>query len=279
MSCLPPIMKSNGHSGGEIIDSFPKIKDVPTGDILFFVHGFNNSVGDVDARHKLIQAGLTPATFPCMVISFDWASGQDPLAYLDDRDHARMTAIRLVNAGIKLFVQARQGRKCDITVHTLTHSMGAFVTREAFDHADDGQEATMNWTVGQMVLIAGDVSAKSFSAGDPESESTYRHCYRLTNYFNGYDEILQISNVKRVGLAPRAGRVGLPADAPQKAVNVDCSRYFHQTYGDSDAATSHSWYFSNGEFLKDLAITLRGAVDRSKIPTRRQLDQRTQELA
>ena len=39
----------------EIIESFPKTDGVPTGDIAFFVHGFNNSVADVDTRHKLIQ--------------------------------------------------------------------------------------------------------------------------------------------------------------------------------------------------------------------------------
>ena len=76
-----------------------------------------------------------------------------------------------------------------------------------------------------------------------------------------------------MGLAPRVGRVGLPADAPQKAVNVDCSDHFHRTYGASDltpafAAKSHSWYFSDAQFLKDLSTTLRGNVDRNYIATR-----------
>ena len=256
----------------EIIASFPKVDGCPTGDLLFFVHGYNISVADVDHRHKLIQAGLAANQFSCLVVSFDWPSGQTALAYLADRDHARMTAIRLVNTGIKLFVRA-QDQVCDISVHTLAHSMGAFVVREAFDHADDGMQTSANWTVGQLVLIAGDVSAKSFFAGDPESDSTYRHCYRLTNFFSGYDEVLQISNVKRVGLAPRVGRVGLPPDVPQKAVNVDCSDYFHRTYGTSDltpafAVKSHSWYFSDAQFLKDLSTTLRGNVDRNYIATR-----------
>jgi hypothetical protein len=162
---------------------------------------------------------------------------------------------------------------CDIKVHALGHSTGAFVIREGFDHADDGLATATSWTVGQLVLIAGDVSAVSFSATNPETESTYRHCYRLTNYFNGYDQVLQISNVKRVGLAPRIGRVGLPGDAPDKAVNVDCSSHFHSTYPDTgnevtDATTSHSWYFSDASFLHDLATTLKGSIDRSKIPTR-----------
>ena len=186
----------------EIVASFPKANNRPTGDILFFVHGYNNT--DVDGRHKRLQSGLNANNFPCQVISFDWASGNSALAYLADRDHAKMTAIRIVNSGIRLFVRA-QDMDCDINAHVLGHSTGAFAIREAFDHADDGQATATNWTAGQLVLIAGDVSAVSFSANDPETESTYRHCYRLTNYFNGYDEILQISNVKRVGLAPVSG--------------------------------------------------------------------------
>lgn len=244
----------------------------PAGDILFFVHGFNNSIGDVDQRHELIQSGLTTNGFPCRVISFDWPSGTTALGYLQDRDHARITSVRLVSAGVKLFVRS-QALQCDIRVHALGHSTGAFVIREGFDHADDGQATATSWTVGQLVLIAGDVSADSFSASDPETESTYRHCYRLTNYFNGYDEVLQISNVKRVGLSPRVGRVGLPGNAPEKTVNVDCSSHFHSTYPDTgnvevDLTTSHSWYFSDATFHRDLAITLAGSIDRSLIPTR-----------
>ena len=256
----------------EIIGLFPNSDKGPAGDVLFFVHGYNNRVGDVDTRHRLLQAGLAENNFFCPVISFDWPSGASALAYLKDRDHAKITAVRLVNAGIKLFVKA-QSSQCNIRVHVLGHSTGAFAIREAFDHADDGQAAAANWTAGQLVLIAGDVSATSFSAHDSETESTYRHCYRLTNYSNGYDEVLQISNVKRIGLAPRIGRVGLPDDAPPKAINVDCSSHFRTTYGESDGTTdfltkSHSWHFSDAVFHRDLAITLRGTIDRELIPTR-----------
>jgi esterase/lipase superfamily enzyme len=244
----------------------------PSGDILFFVHGYNDSVAEVDQRHQLIQAGLTKYGFPCCVISFDWPCGTTALGYLQDRDHARITSVRLVSAGVRLFVRS-QSLQCDIRIHALGHSTGAFVIREGFDHADDGQATATSWTVGQLVLIAGDVSAVSFSAADPETESTYRHCYRLTNYYNGYDQVLQISNVKRVGLAPRVGRVGLPANAPSKAVNVDCSTHFHSAYPgtgqiQADVTTSHSWYFSDDTFHQDLAITLKGTIDRSLIPTR-----------
>ena len=71
----------------------------------------------------------------------------------------------------------------------------------------------------------GDVSAGSMSAGDSSTESLYRHCIRLTNYSNEGDSVLKVSNAKRLGMAPRVGRAGLPTDVPSKAVDVDCTEY------------------------------------------------------
>jgi hypothetical protein len=96
---------------------------------------------------------------------------------------------------------------------------------------------------------------------------------RLTNYSNGNDEVLQISNVKRVGVEPRVGRIGLPAAAPASAVNIDCSLYYKAEIephapGPAGIATSHSWQFGDPVFTEDLAQTLNGNVDRGAITTR-----------
>src|SRR5208283_4771728 len=121
--------------------------------------------------------------------------------------------------------------------------------------------------------IAGDVEASDFVVGNKDTESMLGHCYRLTNYFNKYDEVLQISNVKRVGVEPRLGRVGLPPNAPAKTVNMDCSAHFDKIRrpGDSLEAAllwSHSWYFADQGFYADLAQTLQGSVDRTVIAGR-----------
>ncbi len=263
----------------EVIGLFRKVQGAPTGDIAFFVHGYNNTIAAVSQRQNALQAGLNQDNFSCLVISFDWPCDDKTLAYLNDLDHAKLTAIRLVNGGVKLFVKALR-EDCNIRVHVIGHSMGAYVIREAFDHADDGQAANVNWTANQLVLFAGDASAAKFSATNTETESLYRHCYRLTNYYSGYDGALQISNVKRLGFAPRVGRVGLPDDAPQKAVNVDCSAHYVATYGEPgfDIPQTHSWYYGDATFLRDLRLTLQGTIDRLKMPTRMQRPGRTQIL-
>lgn len=235
------------------------------GDILFFVHGYNNGVADVDQAHRDIVAGLA-GKFAITVISFDWPSADETYAYLEDLDTAKKTAIDLVNAAVKPLLAA-QTQNCRVAVHALCHSMGAFVLRVALDHADDGLKTGGDWTLNQLVLIGGDVDAADFVAGDKDTESMLDHSYRLTNYFNRYDEVLQISNAKRLGVAERVGRVGLPPNAPPKTVNVDCSALYSgltppAADPDSVMRFSHSWYFTSARFFDDLAQTLHGAVDR-----------------
>jgi len=244
---------------------------VATGDVLFFVHGYNVGMPDVDAEQDNVRRGVA-GKFPCTIISFDWPSWTDTFAYLAELDTAKKTAIDLVNAGVKPLLGA-QTNDCRVAVHALCHSMGAYVVREALDHADDGIKTGTDWMLNQLVLIAGDVDAADFVDGNKDTESMLGHAYRLTNYFNRYDEVLQISNIKRAGVVPRAGRVGLPDNAPANTVNVDCSAHFNTIRRPGDdpleaAKWSHSWYFTDADFYTDLAETLRGAVDRAVIAGR-----------
>ncbi len=254
--------------------------NAPRGDILVFVHGYNNSQQIVMDRHRRLRADLASAGYKGAVVSFDWPSEAMAINYLEDRHDAKTTAIKLVDDCIKLFA-ARQTPDCCINVHLIGHSTGAYVIREAFDDADDTELSNASWMVSQIVFIGGDVSSGSMSADNASTESLYRHCIRLTNYSNRKDSVLKLSNVKRVGLAPRVGRVGLPLDHPDKAIDVDCTDYFTLLETDSvksaDQVESigsfdHSWHIGNRTFAADLFETLRGDLDRAAIPTRRMED-------
>lgn len=240
------------------------------GDILVFVHGYNNDPPVVIQRHRLLKQMLGNAGYTGTVVSFDWPSNDMAINYLEDRSDARKTALSLVDDGIRLFTTT-QLRGCSLNVHLLAHSTGAYVIRQGFDDADDRRNiASVNWTVSQIAFIGADVSARSMSETDSKSSSIYRHCVRLTNYQNPFDSVLKLSNIKRVGVAPRVGRVGLPQDVPHKAVNVNCGPYFNELKEDSSVpgTWSHSWHFGDAGFARDLTHTLRGDIDRNFIPTR-----------
>lgn len=241
-----------------------------TGDILFFVHGFNTPQETMLRRHRLLKAGLEAHGWDGCVVSFDWPCASSALNYLEDRTDAKLTALKLVDEGIASFARI-QRPECEIRLHILAHSMGAFVVREAFDDADDRPGVAQHaWTVSQTVFIGADVSSLSMAEGHAKSSSLYRHTVRLTNYFNPFDAALSLSNVKRVGVAPRAGRIGLPPTAPAKSADVDCGPYYEQTRAAHEVRENpgHTWYFHDALFLRDLAFTLAGQIDRASIPTR-----------
>ena len=242
----------------------------PVGDIVVYIHGFNTSQATMLERHRLVKAGLAAQGFGGAVVSFDWPSADSALNYLEDRSDAKRTARRLVDEGIKTFA-LMQDQGCELSVHLLAHSMGCYVVREAFDDADDRPRvAATSWSVSQVMFLSADVSASSMASDSDRSSSLYRHAVRVTNYANPYDNVLTLANVKRIGVSPRAGRIGLPELRPRKAVNVDVGPYFNGVRERYDHLTNdaHIWYFHDPKFYEDVAYTISGAIDRDSIPTR-----------
>lgn len=243
----------------------------PLGDIIILIHGYNNDATSVMWKHRRLKSDLDKEGYKGALVSFDWPSADSPLNYLEDRSDAKKTALQLVKDGIVRFCK-RQALGCEINIHLVAHSTGAYVIREAFDDADDRPKiAAFNWTVSQIALLSADVSSRSMSEFDSKSNSIYRHCVRLTNYSSRFDKVLKLSNMKRLGVAPRVGRIGLPHDASEKAVNVDCSDYFKTLKKDKsefNGTWEHSWHIGDPLFAKDLYLTLQGDIDRFAIPTR-----------
>lgn len=248
--------------------------EVDKGDIVLFVHGFNIDQYDMLDRHRSLKAGLAAHGFKGTVVSYDWPSNGSVLGYAADRLDARRAAEKLFDTGIAKFARL-QRPDCVVNLHVVAHSMGCFLVREAFDYADDDHgTAQTNWTVSQIAMIAADVSSKNMTEGNPRVSSLYRHCTRLTAYYSPFDEILSISEIKRVGVSRRLGRVGLPSPVPDSAVDVYCGHHYRETEDqyEVDPGISHRWYFDAPRFFEDLSYTLAGKLDREVIPTRARTD-------
>lgn len=238
-------------------------------DVVIFVHGTDYTIGEVLDRHKQIKSNLQQQGYAGELISFDWPSNGMPLLYLDDRHDAKVTAMGLVKSGITLLAK-QQGRGCILNVHAMAHSSGAYIIQESFNDSETTRStAEVNWTLSQLILFGGDVSSDSMSA--TRGESVYRHCNRLTNYYNPHDAVLAISNAKRAGFKNRVGRIGLPSDVPQKAVDVHCGDYY-KAHGVNleirKGKPSHAWYFYSDVWWKDVYETLMGDDDRNVIASR-----------
>lgn len=247
-----------------------------TGNILFFAHGYNNSQEEVIQRHKLLDKHLKQHGFTGTIVSFDWPCATYTLNYLEDRIDAYQSALKLVTAGITPLAinQLKEDEnQCDIDIHLLGHSTGAYVIREAFYQASKNRTLQrIHWNVSQVCFIGGDIARQSLSQDDRKSAPLFAQSTRITNYQSPFDNALKISNIKRAGLAPRCGRVGLPDDAPSHVVNVHCGDHWQQLTEPHKDQTignwSHSWHFHCSHFAEDLAYTLQGDIDRQAIPTR-----------
>lgn len=242
--------------------------DDKKGHVVFFVHGYNTEVSDLELRHRKITRGLKKAGFEGAVIGFDWPSNGRALEYVFDRLDARNAANHLMTYGIRPFAE-RQEPDCDVNVHVLAHSMGAFLVREAFDYADDDHAtAQTSWTMSQVALVAADISRRSMKEGSANSRSMIRRATRITNYFSKLDEILSISEIKRVGVSRRLGRVGAPDDRSEKLVNLDCSHLYRSSLDLHGKSESHRWYFDSPRFYEDLTATFVSNLDRDVIAGR-----------
>ncbi len=243
------------------------------GSVLIFVHGYNNDPKVIRDRQMQLTKDLTAEGWRGVVASFDWPSDNSTLNYLEDRSDAAAVAGELVDKGIRP-LSANQQTGCQTNVHLLGHSTGAYVIMEAFAQSEkNGTLFKRDWRIAQVVFIGGDVSAASIAVDSEWARPMFRRIMRFTNYQNPFDHVLAASNAKRLGVAPRVGRVGLPANPDPKSTNVDCGEYFatldpkKQTFFGTFA---HSWHIGNRVFARDLAMTLEGRIDRHAIPTRKQ---------
>jgi len=266
---------SQGDWTARLMAGIPVAPDGPpgvktrAGDILFLVHGFNVSHAAARAFHLQCAAGLAAAGWTGQLVSYDWPSDGLVFSYLPDRANARAAASALVTSGIALLEQTQQ-TDCTINVHVLAHSMGGFVVQQAFTWSY--QDVPASWSVGQLMFAAADVDYTVFSAGTPSADAFGQHSARLTAYCNSYDKALLVSNAKRLDLAPRMGRVGLPDDTPPFMCEVDCSQLFETVdpglLNDISPVATHCFYFAQPQFWRDVVLTLAGGIDRSVFPTR-----------
>ena len=247
------------------------------GDILVYVHGYNNSTNDVMHRHNLLQKNLANEGFRGAIVSFDWPSANSPFNYLEDKEDAIVTARHLVDDMILPLARRQLIQhkiKCAINLHLLGHSLGAYVIQEAFFRADENPNISLvNWSVDQIAFIAADIPQGSLTENDSRSVPLFSHSQRITNYQNPHDSVLPYARDKDRG-RPRAGRVGIPEGAPRTLHNVNVGKHWSTlSERDSDAGGvwSHSWHFDDRTFAKDLVHTLAGDTGR-EIPTRKLKD-------
>lgn len=220
------------------------LRDADEGDVLLFVHGFNNSFDDAILRAAQLAYDLE---FPGRVATFCWPSHGDFTKYAPDAEHAAASATALADALRVLLKNVTSGEsKSERRVHIMAHSMGNRIVLNAlYALSRDPIGGRSDRPFGQIVLAAPDVGAAQFNN---LVDHAIRASAQTTYYFCRRDAALKLSQdlnkYEPVGMYPyfQAGLVTIDAD------NVDTSFMWH------------SYYSSSVQVLADLNLVFTRAL-------------------
>ena len=200
----------------------------PCGDILLYVHGYNNSFNDAAVRTAQLawDLGWTgPAVF------YSWSSSADVLNYLADRNAAERTVPRLARFLIDL--QAAAGSR---RIHVIAHSTGAQALGQALQ-----AEPLARTGIHQIVLAAPDIDAAVFREQILPALSAQNRT--VTLYASSRDRALALA--RRISGGQRAGETRPEPVLDRRLVTIDASSVDMDLLG-------HAVVFQNQALIGDL---------------------------
>lgn len=247
--------------------------------LLLYLHGYNNDYDDaveeyVELRRNFhAHVGRQAFERQCLLVLFTWPSAGKVVAYLEDRDDARGSALAVKHMVHLLFEVTNELTDCISNVSVIAHSMGNYVLREALTSIAGSPHAPAGTFIDQFLMIGADVSNTSLEPGGKGFGIT-RFSNRVSVYYTPADSTL--SKSKRKNGRPRLGRT-LSSDyieTPDNVVFIDCRLWANGDKIDeifpNDTPSVHSSYRSIPAIIGDMFNVLRG-VDREMFPARKTL--------
>ena len=194
--------------------------------VLVFVHGFADDATKVLERHKSIKLHLPSGV---SLVSFDWPAGNPGSPkerYEKDKAYATQTAPNLMSDCLQhLLPVFKYGQN----VHLFAHSMGAYVTEQAF-------QAPKGIKINHVLMAAADVDQLNYRAGSTPLTNFLDKCIDLTAYWSTDDAALHDS--EDLNKYTPLGLKGYPdPDTPGGCYGVQCTTYYNRyvKYSGQDA--------------------------------------------
>ncbi|MCU4654096.1 alpha/beta fold hydrolase [Roseibacterium sp. SDUM158016] len=232
--------------------------EMETDEVVVFVHGYNTPQFRMLRRLRKVKAGLRNHGYRGGIVAYSWPNREQFSKYHADRDSVPDFARALYADGIKpLMALSGQTR-----VHLLCHSMGSYV----FLMAMSGVAGTRK--LSEVAFVAADLDQPWFVPGKQGERLLSAWSGRFTNYYSTKDRVLDLSE-KIIHGDPRIGGDGLPHPTGANQQDIACAdRYMSPDYdGKRERVYSHSFYFDDGPWLRDLALTIAGKAG-GALPTR-----------
>lgn len=153
---------------------------------LLFVHGFNVSFEEAALRTAQISKDLDFKGAPMM---FSW-----PTRGLRKEDDRGATSFDQVTENLAAFVSSLKTRGNVKTVHIISHGLGAMFAVNAIREATSKSDGSSLPQIGQLALVAPDISKDDLIAALPVLEA---HTTRTTLHASSKDRVLNFSGMFR----------------------------------------------------------------------------------
>jgi len=210
-----------------------ELKEIPKEkrDILFFVHGYNNTTSD--ALLRLAQF-VEDSGFEGVPVLFDWASAASLTRYVYDLNSSLIAREKIPE--ISAIMAKTNAERYDV----FAHSMGAFLVMEAM--RDQAQQGTFNklGRIQNIVLASPDIDMDLFRAQLKQIDTKFDRFYVL---LSRDDSALNISS-RISGGVPRVGVSDITELAELGVVAIDLTEI-----SDSSSGT-HSKFAGSPEIVK-----------------------------
>ena len=210
-----------------------ELKKIPKGkrDILFFVHGYNNTTSD--ALLRLAQF-VEDSGFEGVPVLFDWASAGSLTRYVYDINSALIARPKIAE------ISSIMARTNADGYNVFAHSMGAFLIMEAMK--DRVQQGKFNDTgrLQTIILASPDIDMDLFRAQLQQIDTKFDRFYVLLSQD---DRALNISRMIAGGV-PRVGAANITELAELGVIAIDLTEI-----SDSSSGT-HSKFAGSPEIVK-----------------------------
>lgn len=278
VTVFPERTTATAIKGGSerFLDELRTLMSGERSDTLVFIHGFNVTFTGALAAAARLGETVTVDGRPVNMVVFSWPSDGEAvplMSYYSDREDARASGPAIARAFLKLrdyLTALPPSDYCLRCLHLLTHSMGAYVLRNALQALIAKDQDALTRVFDQIMLAAPDEDDDAFET-DKKLALLPRLGRQVTVYFNPNDKALVISDKTKAN-PDRLGSDGprLIDMMPKKVVLVDC----RNISGHADPIVEHGYYARSRAMAADIAAVLSGAApetiaNRSFIPPER----------
>ncbi|MEP6065391.1 MAG: alpha/beta fold hydrolase [Paracoccaceae bacterium] len=219
--------------------------------VLIYIHGFNTPQKTMLSRYYNLKSSLRRQGYKGAVIAFDWPIFDNIFQYSADRKLAEEVAPSLLSDIVAPLRANVPGAK----IHIVAHSMGAWLTMAALRKLSEG--GLPGFTFDQICFASADVPAKDFQAGSADRAHLTNACKRFTNYCSSSDRVLKFAGGLVNSFEGRLGKEGLPRPVGGETFDAEGRNRFAQIKKNNSRSHSHSWWWSDALFFRDLCQTLK----------------------